>query len=186
MMFLLRTAFWLAIVVLLLPTDAQQQSQVYGTAEAAVKDVTGFCSRNPSVCEKGKDAFSVFVHKAQFGAQMVIGFVKDQTGGSASEPGAAPAMQVGPATQDAPAAEEVPATEAAPSDMLIPPSSPDMSASPGAGADLGQSEAMQLSQALPAWMPESAEPTSVEALPSQNTLRAEDLGPAWSGPQAGA
>ncbi len=180
MMFLLRTAFWLAIIVLLLPTDAQQQSQVYGTAEAAVKDVTSFCSRNPSVCEKGKDAFSVFVHKAQFGAQMVIGFVKEQTGGSASQPGAVPAAP------DAPITEEVPAIEAAPSDMLIPPSSPDMSASPGPGADLGQSEAVQLSQALPAWMPASSEPTSVEALPSQNTLRAEDLGPAWSGPQAGA
>ena len=41
-MFLIRTVFWLVILVLLLPTNAQQQNQVYGTAQAAVKDVSGF------------------------------------------------------------------------------------------------------------------------------------------------
>ena len=76
MMFLIRTAFWLMILVLVLPTDAQQQSQVFGTAEAAVKDVTGFCDRNPSVCDKGKGAIEVFVQKAQFGVAMVMGFVE--------------------------------------------------------------------------------------------------------------
>jgi len=31
MLFLIRAAFWLMIIVLLLPTDAQQRSDVYGT-----------------------------------------------------------------------------------------------------------------------------------------------------------
>lgn len=79
-MFLLRTIFWLVVLVLLLPTNAQQQSQVYGTAQAAVKDVSGFCERNPTVCATGKDAFDVFVHKARFGAEMLMSFVKGKTG----------------------------------------------------------------------------------------------------------
>ena len=58
MMFLIRSAFWLMIIVLLLPTDEGQQSEVYGTAEAAVKDVANFCDRNPETCTTGKDAFA--------------------------------------------------------------------------------------------------------------------------------
>jgi hypothetical protein len=85
-MFLIRTAFWLIIIVLLLPTNEQQQNQVYGTAQAAVKDVSGFCDRNPGVCTTGKDAFAVFVEKAQFGASLIMSFVREQTGGAADEP----------------------------------------------------------------------------------------------------
>lgn len=76
-MFLIRTAFWLMIVILLLPTDEQQQNQVYGTAKAAVEDVTGFCERNPAACAKGRDIFDVFVQKAQFGAKMLMRFIHD-------------------------------------------------------------------------------------------------------------
>lgn len=76
-MFLIRTAFWLTLVILLLPTNEVQQREVYGTAEAAVKDVGAFCTRNPQVCEKSKEAFDVFSQKAQFGAKMVMDFVAD-------------------------------------------------------------------------------------------------------------
>jgi hypothetical protein len=163
MMFLIRTAFWLMILVLLLPTDEKQQSQVYGTAEAAVKDVTGFCDRNPGVCEKGKDAFDVFVHKAQFGAQMIMGFVREQTGASASE-GQTPSevRTPEPSSEAAPPAED-------------------------SSAEQTSEDRTQLSQAtMPAWMPASSEPASVESVPSQSTLRPDDLAPAWSEPQAGA
>jgi hypothetical protein len=81
MMFLIRTAFWLMIIVLLLPTDDQQRSKVYGTAEATVKDVATFCDRNPDTCTTGRDAFQVLVQKAEFGARMLMGFIKEQTGG---------------------------------------------------------------------------------------------------------
>src|SRR6478672_2506282 len=104
-MFLIRTVFWLVILVLLLPTNAQQQNQVYGTAQAAVKDVSGFCERNPSVCATGKDAFAVFMQKARFGAEMVMGFVKGSTGFGAQDAGVAagagdPGDTEAPATDD--------------------------------------------------------------------------------------
>lgn len=91
MMFLIRTAFWLMILVLLLPTDEQQQNRIYGTAQAAVNDVVGFCDRNPQTCATSQEAFAVLVQKAQYGAQMVMALVEGQTdpfgsGSSTSEP----------------------------------------------------------------------------------------------------
>ncbi len=76
-MFLIRTAFWLTLVILLLPTGEGQQRDVYGSAEATVKDLSAFCTRNPHVCETSKDALDVFSQKAQFGAKMLMDFVAD-------------------------------------------------------------------------------------------------------------
>ena len=81
MLFLIRAAFWLMIIVLLLPTDDKQRSEVYGTAQAAVNDVTGFCDRNPETCARGKDAFAVFVQKAEFGARMLMDLIQNKAGG---------------------------------------------------------------------------------------------------------
>jgi len=81
MMFLIRTAFWLMILVLLLPSDKDQQNKIYGTAEATVNDVAGFCDRNPQTCVTGQDAFEVLVQEAQYGAQMLMGFVDAKTEG---------------------------------------------------------------------------------------------------------
>ena len=83
MLFLIRTAFWLTIIVLLLPTDEQQRSEVYGTAQAAVHDVATFCDRNPETCARGKDAVGVLVQKAQFGARMLMDLIngKDESEG---------------------------------------------------------------------------------------------------------
>jgi Family of unknown function (DUF5330) len=164
-MFLIRTVFWLIILVLLLPTNAQQQSQVYGTAQAAVKDMSGFCERNPSVCATGKDAFEVFVQKARFGAEMLMGFVKGQTELAAHEAGeAAGASDAGNA--EAPSAKD----NAPVRDANGKQSSLDQ---PGGEASTGS------------WTPAvTVEPASVEATNSQNTLSPDDLLPAWSWPQS--
>lgn len=165
-MFLIRTVFWLIILVLLLPTNAQQQSQIYGTAQAAVKDVSGFCERNPSVCATGKDAFEVFVQKARFGAEILMGFIKGRTGLAAHAAGeAAGAGDAGNA--EAPSAED----NAPVGDTNGKESSLDR---PGAAeASMGS------------WTPAvTIEPASVEATNSQNTLSPDDLMPAWNGPQS--
>lgn len=106
-MFLIRTAFWLMIIILLLPTDSRQQSDVYGTAQAAVKDVTGFCERNPDACAKGMNIFSMLVQKAQFGAHMLVGFFQEQSAGTSDKTEAfAPAPD--PASEGrAPAADPI-------------------------------------------------------------------------------
>ncbi|MEG6510116.1 DUF5330 domain-containing protein [Methyloligella sp. 2.7D] len=76
-MFLIRFAFWIVIIILLLPTDRQQQTDVLGTAQTAIQDVSGFCQRNPDACIKSKDAFNIFMAKAEFGANMVMSFFNE-------------------------------------------------------------------------------------------------------------
>jgi Family of unknown function (DUF5330) len=97
MMFLFRSAFWLLILVLLVPTGEDQQNQIYGTAQATMNDVMTFCDRNPQTCATGQDAFAVLVQKAQYGAEMVMTLVEGKTdsfggnlGGNLSEPVAMP------------------------------------------------------------------------------------------------
>ena len=77
-MFLIRTAFCFFFIILLLPTDSPQQGEVYGPAQAPVKDVTGFCDRNPDACAKGMDVFQMFVQKAEFGFEMLMGFIENK------------------------------------------------------------------------------------------------------------
>lgn len=79
MMFLIRTGFWLLVLVLLLPTDENQQNQIFGTAQTAMNDLAGFCDRNPQTCLTSQEAFEVLVQKAQYGAQLVMNLVDEQT-----------------------------------------------------------------------------------------------------------
>jgi hypothetical protein len=100
MMFLFRTAFWLVILILLLPTDEQQRNQIYGTAESAVHDVATFCDRNPTTCETGREAFGVLVQKAEYGAALLVDLVNKGANGSseaASLPLLEPQASEGPA-----------------------------------------------------------------------------------------
>jgi hypothetical protein len=71
-MFFIRVAFWLGLVVLLLPTDERQQARVYGTAAATVERVVTFCDRNAQTCAAGAEVWATFVKKAEFGARMAI------------------------------------------------------------------------------------------------------------------
>ena len=88
MLFLIRTAFWLMVLILLLPTDEEQRTQIYGTAQAAVHDVTTFCDRNPATCDTGKDAFAMLAQKAQYGAALLMDIMSKGDGDeSASLPG---------------------------------------------------------------------------------------------------
>jgi hypothetical protein len=160
MTFLLRTAFWLIVLVLLLPTNEQQQSQVYGTAQAAVKDVSGFCERNPTVCTTGKDAFDVFVQKARFGADMLMSFVKGQTGlGSGAETPTDPGATEEPSTDEIGPAEE-PADEQ---------------------SSLDRQGSAQANAGSWSMAPVTVEPAESEGFSSQDTLNRDDLRPAWGG-----
>lgn len=70
-MFFIKLAFWLGLVVLLLPTDAQQQARLYTTATAAVERVTTFCDRNARTCTVAAETWANFLKKAEFGARLV-------------------------------------------------------------------------------------------------------------------
>jgi hypothetical protein len=86
MFFLLRVAFWLVVVLALLPSGggAQQsaQARVGATdamiaAGAAVSDMTNFCDRQPEACAVGAKTAVAIGQRAQAGARMVYEFINE-------------------------------------------------------------------------------------------------------------
>jgi len=100
MRFLLKLAFWLTIVILLLPGDRSQQgasapqigtSEAVSASGAVVSDVRQFCARQPGACAVGSQALVEFGHKAQNGAKMLYDFLGEKVG---REPARGSAEQV--------------------------------------------------------------------------------------------
>jgi hypothetical protein len=85
MFFLLRVAFWLTIVLALLPSGGAQQSaqakvgptDAVVAAGAAVSDMSSFCDRQPEACVVGANAAVAIGQRAQAGAKMVYEFFND-------------------------------------------------------------------------------------------------------------
>lgn len=85
-MFLLRVAFWLTVVVFLLPSDPQQQARLHAALTGAIERAGGFCDRNTSTCMAGGEAWVAFLRKAEFGLRLV----GDLVGGGRTLPDAGP------------------------------------------------------------------------------------------------
>ncbi|MFG1403562.1 DUF5330 domain-containing protein [Xanthobacter sediminis] len=78
MFFLLRMAFWISLVLLLLPlglkgTSGQDVSvfDAFGAAQALVADARGFCDRQPEACAVGGQMVTHLAEKAQAGAKWI-------------------------------------------------------------------------------------------------------------------
>jgi hypothetical protein len=86
MWFLLRVAFWLGVVLVLLPTGGSQplpKSQVsageaFSAAKTAVSDMQQFCARQPTVCEVGSQTAVTLGQRAQVGAKMLYEFLNER------------------------------------------------------------------------------------------------------------
>jgi hypothetical protein len=86
--FLLRMAFWLGLVLVLLPSVSSQpvpKSQVgageaMSAAQAAFSDLRSFCERQPNACSVGSQAAVTIGHRAQVGAKMLYDFLNEQLG----------------------------------------------------------------------------------------------------------
>jgi hypothetical protein len=96
-MFLIRAAFWIGLVVLLLPTDQNQQARLYGAAAATVERVTTFCDRNTKTCEVGSEVWAAFLKKAEFGARMAFELITSRGGSEEGEVRVEPANAKGKA-----------------------------------------------------------------------------------------
>ena len=84
MFFLLRMAFWVGVVCVLLPSggakstspDAQiDATQAVSLAGAAVSDMRGFCDRQPDACVVGGKVAVALGHKAEAGARTIYEFI---------------------------------------------------------------------------------------------------------------
>lgn len=84
MFFLLRMAFWLTVVCVLLPSGGTQSTapdaqidaaQAASLAGAAVSDMRGFCGRQPDACAVGGKVAVAIGHKAEAGARTIYEFI---------------------------------------------------------------------------------------------------------------
>jgi hypothetical protein len=88
MRFLFRLAFWLGIVLVLLPSISSQpvpKSELgafdaMSAAKAAISDIRQFCERQPDACTAGSQVAVAIGHRAQVGAKMLYEFLNDQLG----------------------------------------------------------------------------------------------------------
>ncbi len=88
MFFLLRMAFWLGLVLVLLPTDKSQDTDkaapqvgaadAISAATAAVSDMSQFCTRQPGACAIGGQAATVIGHRAQAGAKKIYNMITEK------------------------------------------------------------------------------------------------------------
>lgn len=104
MFFLFRLAFWLGLVLLLLPfglkgSDGRDVSvfDAFGAAQALVTDLRGFCDRQPQACAVGGQMAGHLAEKAQVGARWVYETIGRHEGAPpalpAPVPGQAPSQQ---------------------------------------------------------------------------------------------
>ena len=88
MRFLLKMAFWLGLVLVLLPSGGSQPApkmpvnatEAMSAAKAAVTDMQKFCERQAEACTIGSQAAVAIGHRAQAGAKMLYEFLNDQLG----------------------------------------------------------------------------------------------------------
>ena len=85
MFFLLRMAFWLGVVCVLLPGSGTPTNEAridtataVTAASAAVSDMRGFCDRQPEACVAGGKIAVALGHKAESGARTIIEFVTNR------------------------------------------------------------------------------------------------------------
>lgn len=104
MFFLLRIAFWLAVVCVLLPSgsapptspDAQiNATEAVTLASATVSDMRGFCERQPNACLIGGKLVVALGRKAEAGARVLYQFITAKLG-ETSDPAAKTAAEAVP------------------------------------------------------------------------------------------
>ena len=87
MFFLLRMAFWLGLVLVLLPREKTPESdkvpqvgasEAVSAATAAVSDMSQFCKRQPAACEVGGQAATAIGQRAQDGARKLYKIITDK------------------------------------------------------------------------------------------------------------
>ena len=89
MFFLLRMAFWLSVVLVLLPSGGSQHTasapssdvgagEAVSAASATMSDMRQFCTRQPEACAVGSQAAAAFGQRAQAGARMVYDFINER------------------------------------------------------------------------------------------------------------
>jgi hypothetical protein len=156
MRFLLRMAFWLGVVAVLLPRDGTgpaSSAQISATdamsaATATVGDMRQFCERQPDACNVGSQAAVALEDRAKAGAKRLYDMFNERL-----------------AANDNDRAIAVSSTKSAEAPVPLPAPRPTQRASTPAMPNVARNA------------PQGTTPTV-----SQHTLTPADMAPAWQGP----
>lgn len=64
-MFFVRAAFWIFLILLLMPTDGKEKSEFYNAMGRTLSDFGQFCTRNPEVCDQTGAIVTMVFRKIQ-------------------------------------------------------------------------------------------------------------------------
>ena len=86
--FLVRTTFWLVVILALLPSGGTQPTpkvnvsalEAMSAAKSTVTDMRGFCERQPDACSVGSQTAVAIGHRAQAGAKMIYDYLNEHLG----------------------------------------------------------------------------------------------------------
>jgi hypothetical protein len=126
MRFLLRMAFWLGLVLVLLPRDktpdAEKSPQIgaseaISAATAAISDMSQFCKRQPQACEVGGQAATAIGVRAQEGANKVYHIITDKKPVEADKKAPEHTGSIGGLDSDAQLADLAPRDTLSPDDL---------------------------------------------------------------------
>ncbi len=103
MRFLIKTAFWLALIAFFLPSPQSGEGEAasvnyFGAflgAQEAISDMTGFCERSPAACAAGRDVGAYVASRVGDGLVYAYSLAR-ASGVEVAEPGTteAPALAV--------------------------------------------------------------------------------------------
>ena len=88
--FLIKSAFWLSLVLLLIPMGGQDSEgqatigpvETFFAARAVITDFSNLCERRPDACEVGKSALNTIGIRAKEGARIAYGLLDEHFGES--------------------------------------------------------------------------------------------------------
>jgi hypothetical protein len=97
MRFLIKLAFWMTVVLVLLPSGGSQPApkvnvsagDAITAASAAMSDMKQFCGRQSDACAVGSQVAAVIGQRAQAGAKVLYEFLSDHVGTHDQAPAAA-------------------------------------------------------------------------------------------------
>ena len=76
-MFLIRTAFWLSLVILLLPVGNQGNSNVIRVTADALSNMDKFCERNTDICSITQETWKSLKFKAAYSFDALANISKE-------------------------------------------------------------------------------------------------------------
>jgi hypothetical protein len=77
-MSLIRSCLIISAAIMLLPLDEKKQTDFAATASHTAQETASYCERNPATCQAGRELWSTFVRKAEYGMELGARLAREQ------------------------------------------------------------------------------------------------------------